>query len=186
MLVCTARDGGGQVGTEERPDCLVRTRGDSLSEQTFLSAYHKISIVGLTLVLPNMPAALTFKHFSSIAFNLSHLSPTLSTRSSRLLLSAIPAKPSPKYPQVPTVTVKTTDGVGSMEMVYSDKKTLKIDLDGDLKYEDLRRKVRARDGCRRQATTEAPMPVRSLAEPLPWHLRPSPLLRWKPQREHCV
>ncbi|PWN20186.1 hypothetical protein BCV69DRAFT_312799 [Microstroma glucosiphilum] len=90
-----------------------------------------------------MPAALTFKHFSSITFNLSHLSPTLSSRASRLLLSAIPAKPSPKYPQLPQVTVKTTDGVGSMEMVYSDKKTLKIDLDGDLKYEDLRRKVEA-------------------------------------------
>lgn len=89
-----------------------------------------------------MAGRLSLKHISSVTFTLPHLSSSSGVRSARLLLAGLPSGPSPKNPAVPEIVVKTTSGPSSVELTYSNKKTLKVDTDQPIKFDDLLRKVR--------------------------------------------
>lgn len=90
-----------------------------------------------------MPPHLTLKHITSLTFGLPYLSSTSGVRSTRQLLAALPAKPSPKHAAVPQVIVQATKGAEAwIEAVYSDKKKLRVDTGSDMTVEQLFRKVR--------------------------------------------
>ncbi|CAO1638307.1 unnamed protein product [Sympodiomycopsis kandeliae] len=90
-----------------------------------------------------MSGSLSLKHISSITFNLPHLAQSSGVRSARLLLAGIPSSPSQKNPTVPEVVVKTVTGPSSIELTYSNKQRMKVDIDQPIKFEDLLRKVGA-------------------------------------------
>lgn len=110
-----------------------------------------------------MPPHLTLKHITSLTFGLPYLSSTSGVRSTRQLLAALPAKPSPKHAAVPQVIVQATKGAEAwIEAVYSDKKKLRVDTGSDMTVEQLFRKVRARERERENAlaflATQTPSP----------------------------
>ncbi|PWN25849.1 hypothetical protein BDZ90DRAFT_233863 [Jaminaea rosea] len=91
-----------------------------------------------------MPPALTLKHISSLTFGLPYLSTTSGVRSSRQLLAALPAKPSPKHQAVPQVAIQATKGSEAwIEAVYSDMKKLRVDTGSEMTVEQLFRKIEA-------------------------------------------
>lgn len=89
-----------------------------------------------------MATKLSLKHITAITFNLPHLSTSSGVRSARLLLAGLPSVPTPRSPAVPEVVVKTTSGPSSIELTYSNKKTMKVDTDKSIKFDELLRKVR--------------------------------------------
>ncbi|CAO1616450.1 unnamed protein product [Parajaminaea phylloscopi] len=87
-----------------------------------------------------MPS-LTLKHIASVTVALPHLANSSGARSSRLFLSSLPATPSSKHPAVPQVVVRTVDGPGWIEAVYSDKSKLKVDTSASMSRAELFRKI---------------------------------------------
>lgn len=93
-----------------------------------------------------MPA-LTLRHINSVTVALPHLAASSGARSLRLLLVSLPARPSLKYPSVPDVTVRTVDGSGWIEAVYSNKQKLRLEIGESFTTDELFRKVSIERFC---------------------------------------
>ena len=88
-----------------------------------------------------MATKLSLKYITAVTFTLPHLSASSGVNAARSLLASLPSAPSRKNPNVPAIVVKTTPGPSSVELTYSNKKTMKISTDQEIKFVDLLRKV---------------------------------------------
>lgn len=110
-----------------------------------------------------MATKLSLKHINAVTFTLPHLSTSSGVKAARSLLASLPSAPSRKNPNVPAVTVKTTPGPSSIELTYSNKKTMKISTDQEIKFIDLLRKVSDRQGLVLHGTyVDSGIPLRRL------------------------